>query len=99
MHKKVFILSVYPAVNKKTTERIFMNLIPKIFKETSRTILNFKTLAVSLRTTRFNIQKFYMVLTLRCVFCTVLRTNRDFCFIQLLVFITVVERVYCAVRT
>ena len=35
----------------------------------------------SLRTTRFNIQKFYMVLALRWVFCTDLRTESDFCFI------------------
>ena len=31
---------------------------------------------------RFNIQKFYMVLALRCVFCTDLRTERDFWFIH-----------------
>jgi len=30
---------------------------------------------VSLRTTRFNIQKFYMALALRLVFCTDLRTD------------------------
>jgi hypothetical protein len=38
--------------------------------------LTFKSLAVSLPTTRFNIQKFYMVLVLRWVFCTDLRTQR-----------------------
>jgi hypothetical protein len=31
MHKTVFILSVCPSVSKKTAERIFMNLIPKVF--------------------------------------------------------------------
>jgi len=45
-------------------------------------ILTFKILAVSLRTIRFNIQKFYMVLALRRVFCTDLRTDSDFCFIR-----------------
>ena len=44
--------------------------------------LTFQTLAVSLRTTRFNIQKFYMVLALRSVSCTDLRTDSDFCFIR-----------------
>jgi len=57
--------------------------------------LTFQNLAVSLRTTSFNIQKFYMVLDLRWVFFTNLRTNS----INLLVFNTVVESVYCAVRT
>jgi len=42
-----------------------------------------------LRTIRFNIQKFYMVLALRWVFCMCLRTDRDFVLyvINLLVFI------------
>ena len=38
--------------------------------------------AVSLRTTRFNIQKFYMVFALLWVFCVDLRTDSDFCFIH-----------------
>jgi len=37
-----------------------------------------QSLAVSLRTSRFNIQQFYMVLSLRWVFCTDLRTDSDF---------------------
>jgi hypothetical protein len=37
--------------------------------------LAFQILAVSLLTTRFNIQKFHMVLALRSVFCTDLRTD------------------------
>jgi hypothetical protein len=45
--------------------------------------LTFQILAVSLRTARFNIQKFYMVLSLLPVFCTDLRTDSGFCFIQL----------------
>ena len=45
-------------------------------------VLTFWSLAVSFRTTRFNIQKFYMVIALRWVFCTDTRTDSDFCFIQ-----------------
>jgi len=37
---------------------------------------------VSLRTARFNIKKFYMVLALRSVFCTDLRTDSDFFFVH-----------------
>jgi hypothetical protein len=37
---------------------------------------------VSLRTTRFKIQKFYMVLALRLVFCTDLRTDSGLCCIH-----------------
>jgi len=44
--------------------------------------LTFYSLAVTLRTTRFNIQKFYTVLALRSVFCTDLRTESEFCFIH-----------------
>jgi hypothetical protein len=36
-----------------------------IYFEADRTLLTFYSLAVSLLTTRFNIQKFYMVLALR----------------------------------
>ena len=63
--------------------------------------LTFKSLAVSCRTTRFNIQNFYMALSLPLVFRTDLRLDSDFCFThhQLFMFITVVVRIYCAVRT
>jgi hypothetical protein len=44
--------------------------------------LTFESLAVSLCSTRFNIQKFYMALAFRWVFCTDIRTDRDFCFIH-----------------
>jgi len=44
--------------------------------------LTFKSLAVSLRSARCNIQKFYMVLTLRWVFCTNLRTGSGLCCIH-----------------
>jgi hypothetical protein len=54
---------------------------------------------VSLHTTRFNIKKFYMVLALRWAFCKDLRTDSGLCFINWLVFITVVESVYSAVRS
>jgi len=40
------------------------------------------SLAVSLRTTRFIIQKFSMVLALCLVFCKDLRTDSDLCFIR-----------------
>jgi hypothetical protein len=40
--------------------------------------LTFKSLAVSLRTARFNIKKFYVVLALCWVFCVDLRTGSDF---------------------
>jgi len=99
MHLKLFILCVCPAVSKKTAERIFMNLIPKIFKETSQTILTFKILAVSLCTTRFNIQKFYMLLALRFVQVSEQTATFALYSINLLVFITMVESIYCAVRT
>jgi hypothetical protein len=44
--------------------------------------LTFKSLVVSLRTIRFNIQIFYMVLALRWVFFTDLSTNSDLCFVH-----------------
>jgi len=42
----------------------------------------FQSLAVSLRTTRFNIPKFYTVLALRSVFCTDFRTDSGLCCIR-----------------
>ena len=42
-------------------------------------LLSFKSLSVSLRTVRFNIQKFYMVLALCWVFCADIRTDSDLC--------------------
>ena len=45
----------------------------------SKTPLTFKSLAVSLRTTRFNIQKFYMALALRLVLYMDIRTTSDLC--------------------
>ena len=44
--------------------------------------LTFQSLAVSLRTTRFNIKKFYTVLASRWVFCTELRTDSGLCYIR-----------------
>ena len=44
--------------------------------------LTFYSLAVTLRSTRFNFQNFYMALALRWVFCTDIRTDRDFRFIH-----------------
>jgi hypothetical protein len=57
-------------------------------------ILTFQSLAVVSRTTRFNIQKFYMILNLRL---TVLYGLSDFRALNRLV--TEVESVYCAGRT
>jgi len=47
-----------------------------------RYILSFQSIAVSLRTTSFNIQNFYMVLAVRWVFCTDPRTDNNLCFIR-----------------
>jgi hypothetical protein len=44
--------------------------------------LTFQSLAVSLRTTTFNIQKFYVVLALRSLFCADLRTDCGLCCIR-----------------
>ena len=44
--------------------------------------LTFKSLAGSLRTARFNIQNFYMVLALLRVFCTDLKIDGDLCLIR-----------------
>ena len=60
-----------------------------------------QSLAVSVRTTRFNIKNYtWCSLCLDC-FCTAVIINSDFSLysINVLVFITVVESVYCAVRT
>ena len=67
----------------------------------NKSALTFKSLAVSLRTTRFNIKKFYMALTLHLVFLRISEQTVTFAlyFIKWLVCITVVESVYSAVRT
>jgi hypothetical protein len=54
----------------------------KFYMRDSQYVLTLYRLAVSLRTTRFNIQKFYMVLALHLVFCTDLRTDSELCFIH-----------------
>jgi hypothetical protein len=58
---------------------------------------------LSIRTTRFNIQKSYMLLALGRVFCTDLRKDSDFAvylyIIKWLVFTGVVGSVYSAVWT
>jgi len=51
-------------------------------REIAHNILTFKSLAVSLCTTGFNIYTFYMVLALHWVFCMDLRTGSDFCFVH-----------------
>jgi len=64
--------------------------------------LTFQSLAVSLRTARFNVQKFYMVLALRWVFCKHISEQAAtlaLYIINWLVFITFLESVYSAVWT
>jgi hypothetical protein len=61
--------------------------------------LTFQSLAISLGATRFNIQKFYMVLALHWVFCRDLRTDSFALYIiNWLVFTTMIKSVYWAVR-
>jgi hypothetical protein len=64
-------------------------------------MLIFYSLAVSLRTARFNIQKFHMVLAVLWEFVRISEQTETFALyvINWLVFITVVESVYSAVRT
>jgi len=54
--------------------------------------------ATETATSRFNIQKFYMMFAVRWVFCTALKTDSGLWFLRHLVFMTVVESVYSAVR-
>jgi hypothetical protein len=74
----------YPCLRGKGYYWSYYNGISTEYSVTrnSDIILTFKTLAVSLRTTRFKVQKCYMVLTLRWVFCTDLRTDSELCFIR-----------------
>ena len=53
-----------------------------VYQRIYNLMLTFQSLAVSLRTTRFNIKKFYIVLAWLWVFCTDLRANSEFCFIH-----------------
>jgi len=66
----------------------------------SYNILTFEIVAVSVHTAMFNIQKFYMILALRCFVRTWEQTAAFVVYIiTWLVFIAVVESVYSAVRT
>jgi hypothetical protein len=56
-------------------------ILCKNFCNIWQNILTFQSLAVSLRTTRFKIKKFYMLFAMRWVFCRDLRTDSDLCFI------------------
>jgi len=65
-------------------------------------LLNFYSLPITLRTTRFSIQKFYMVLALHlCVLYGPYSRQRLLPYTELTGWfgITDVESVYCAVRT
>ena len=44
--------------------------------------LKFQSLPVTIRTTRFNIQKFCMMIAFAFMFCVALRTNSNFCLIH-----------------
>ena len=61
---------------------IWSNDLPSYCRESMPERWTFKSLAVTLRTTRFNIQKFYMALALRWLFFTDIRTDSDFCFVH-----------------
>ena len=92
-----FFFTLYPALARYTL--IMSPRYVSVTKSDLRT-LTFQSLSVSLSTTRFNIQKFYMVLALRLVFCTDRRTAAFAWYvINWMVFLTVVESVYSAVRT
>jgi hypothetical protein len=80
-------LAVYPSVKQRAPMQV------KVANQTAG--LTVKSLAVFLRTARFNIQKFYMVLALCLAICKDLRKDSGFPLhsIDLLVFITVVESV------
>jgi len=57
----------------------FLDFIRKlVFPSCFLLSLTFASLAVSIRTTRFNIQKFYMVFSLLWMFRTDLRIDSDF---------------------
>ena len=58
------------------------HLIWSVFCDLFYCYLTFQSLAVPVRTTSCSIQKFYMALALRWVFCTDIRTDSDFCFIH-----------------
>jgi hypothetical protein len=61
--------------------------------------LTFQSLAVTSRTTRFNIKKFYVVPTLRLCVLYVSQNKQQILPYKTLIFITKVESVYSAVRT
>jgi hypothetical protein len=56
--------------------------LSSVFHTEDHLCLTFQSLSVSLRTARFNIQKFYMVLALRWAFCADLIPDSDLCFIR-----------------
>ena len=75
---------VYASLKPPTLLRPTENTVREILTDITDRHVNLilYSLAVTLRTARYNIQKFYMVLALRWVFCTDIRTNSDFCFIH-----------------
>ena len=59
-----------------------LGLLNRCFRTTAHSRLTFQSLAVSLRTTTFNIQKLYMGLALCRVFGADLGTNSNLCHLQ-----------------
>jgi hypothetical protein len=57
----------------------FLGLLKYIYHRFRVAALTFKNLPVTLRTTRFNIKKFYIVIIWNCVFCIDFGTNSKFC--------------------
>jgi hypothetical protein len=76
-----------------------LHRLAKLRSTDEKCILTFQSLAVSLRTAGFNIQKFYMVLALLWVFCTDHTATFVLYVIRWMVFIAAVDSVYSAVRT
>ena len=75
-------------------------VFPKLAPFSEPFLLTFKSLAVTLRTTRFKIKKKNSTWRSLCVECFVRISEQTATFaLYWLVFITVVESVYCAVRT
>jgi hypothetical protein len=78
--------------------RIYLILNVLFFRYNS--VLIFNSLAITLRTTKFNIQKFYMVLALRLCFLRISQLTATFA-LHTIRRLVLYNRggVYCAVRT
>jgi len=63
-----------------TVKVLFLSNQNHLHPPAASSFLNISSLADSIRTTRFNIQTFYIVLALSLTFCADLRTDSDYCF-------------------